>query len=140
MIAIENAYPLSILPAGIKNTRGIATKRLRPKKVKVTRKPFTGLALVWRIKVINDIPSAPPTVLNIPRSPTMVATFSGSNSMQALFAAGSMMPIPIPVSSTRNDRISTMLNHMPIISHNRPGARRIVEKAARLNPTIMGRR
>jgi hypothetical protein len=140
MIAIENAYPLFVLLAGIKKTRGIAHKRPRPKKVKVVRKPFTGLALVWRIKVTNDTPRAPPTVLNIPRSPTMVATLSGSNSMQALFAAGSMMPIPTPDSSTRNDRISTTLNRVPAISHNGPGARRIVEKAATLNPTIMGRR
>jgi len=75
--------------------------------MKIVLKPLAGVELKWRITVINEIPKAPPTDLNIPRSPVMVATFSGINSMHALLEAGKTVPIPIPESMTMKIRLST---------------------------------
>ena len=99
---------VSFFPAGIKNTRGIANRSPKPNEIKVILKPFARSEVEWRIIVINETPSAPPTVLNIPRSPVMVATFSGISSMHALLEAGRAIPIPIPESIIRKAKISAI--------------------------------
>ena len=101
-------YSPTFFPAGIRKTRGIVNKSPRPKEMKVMLKPLVGFELRWRIIVINEIPNAPPTDLNIPRSPVMVATFSGISSMHALLEAGRAIPIPIPETSTRKASISAI--------------------------------
>ena len=76
--------------------------------MKVILNPMTGFALTWRIKVMSEMPSAKPTILNVPLSPTMVATFSGINSIQALFTAGVVIPEPMPEIRTTNDSIHAL--------------------------------
>jgi hypothetical protein len=90
---------------GIRKTRGMVNKSPRPKQMKVFLKPFAGVELKWRIIVMNEIPNAPPTDLNIPRSLVIVATLSGINSMHALFEAGNAIPIPIPINIIRTPKI-----------------------------------
>jgi hypothetical protein len=72
----------------MRKMRGIVNKSTRPKQMKVVLKPWAGVELKWRIMVINETPSVPPTFANMPRSPVMVATFSGMSSMHALLEAG----------------------------------------------------
>jgi hypothetical protein len=105
---LSYSYTAFFFPAGIRKTRGIATKSPKPKEIKVMLKPFLRSEVEWRIIVINETPSAPPTVLNIPRSPVMVATFSGISSMHALLEAGRAIPIPIPESIIRKAKISAI--------------------------------
>jgi hypothetical protein len=83
----------------------MVNKSPRPKDRKAILKPLAGVELKWRIIVINEIPIAAPTDLNIPRSPVMVATFSGISSMQALLEAGKATPIPMPVTMVRIARL-----------------------------------
>ncbi len=98
--------PHRFFPVGIRKIRGIVNKSPRPNEMKVALKPLADVEPTWRIIVINEIPNAPPTYLNMPRSPVIVATFSGISSIQALFEAGRAIPIPIPVNNIRMDRIS----------------------------------
>jgi hypothetical protein len=127
---------------GIRKTRGIVNKSPRPKEMKVVLKPLAGVELEWRIIVMNEIPNAPPTDLNIPRSPVMVATFSGISSIHALLEAGRAIPIPIPVTIIRTARISATPKWIPIILKNWSPwpPRRIVEREIMLKPNTMGHR
>ena len=87
--------------------------------MKAILKPLAGVELKWRIMVINEIPNAPPTDLNIPRSPVMVATFSGISSMHALLEAGKSNS---DTNSSNHDQdcqdFSNSLNGCPIILNN----------------------
>ena len=89
--------------------------------------------------VINEIPNAPPTYLNIPRSPVIVATLSGISSIQALFEAGRAIPIPIPVSSIRTARISATPKWVPGNGSPWP-PRRMVEREMMVKPNNIGQR
>ncbi len=60
--------------------------------MKTIVKPVSGLEFRWRMRVMTEMPSAPPIFLNMFLKPTTVPTFSGINSMQALFAAGKTIP------------------------------------------------
>ena len=110
--------------------------------MKVILNPLVGVELKWRTIVINEIPNAPPTDLNIPRSPVMVATFSGISSMHALLAAGRAIPTPIPETITMKARISATPKWIPIILDNwSPGPpRRIVVREIMHIPSTMGQR
>jgi hypothetical protein len=74
-VCFTNAHSeiFRLLPAGMRKTRGIVSRSPTPKEVKAILNPLAGVELRWRIIVINEIPSAPPTLANIPRSPVMVA-------------------------------------------------------------------
>ena len=116
-------------------------ERATPNKMKMKLKPAPGLELRWRMKVMSEIPSAPPTVLNMPRSPTMVATFSGINSIQALFAAGLAIPAPIPQKRIRNASVSVIPHRNSIIlMSGTPGDKRIVAKETMPRPNTKGHR
>ena len=108
----------TFFPVGMRKTRGMVNKRPRPKDRKVILKPLAGVELKWRIIVINEIPIAAPTDLNIPRSPVMVATLSGISSMQALLEAGKATPIPMPVNMVRIAKLPAAPKWIPILRMN----------------------
>ena len=110
--------------------------------MKVVLKPLSGVEPEWRMIVINEIPNAPPTYLNIPRSPVIVATFSGISSIHALLEAGRAIPIPIPVINIRTARISATPKWVPTLLSNWSPCppRRMVEREMMLKPNTMGHR
>ena len=110
--------------------------------MKVALKPLSGVELKWRMIVINEIPNAPPTYLNIPRSPVIVATLSGISSIHALFEAGRAIPIPIPVNNIRTARLSATPKWGPgLFSNGSPWPpRRMVEREMMVKPDTIGHR
>src|SRR5208337_963738 len=129
-------------PVGIRKTRGIVNKSPRPNEMKVALKPLSGVEPKWRMIVINEIPNAPPTYLNIPRMPVIVATLSGISSIHALFEAGRAIPIPIPVNNIRTARISATPKCVPgLFSNGSPWPpRRMVEREMMVKPDTIGHR